>query len=182
MRATEAARKVVLGCSFALAVVAMIMIAGMMVTITYDVFVRFAFAAPTDWAYPLNAVSVLSSTMLVVPYLYAKREHIAMDLVHRAMPRPLRRVADVATAAATAVLGVVLAAMAFRSMIVAIDGGLTGSGTFNIPLWIPDAMLVLTGVFLVLVAVLFPPTAPEDPLAAVPGGAATEPVKEGELS
>jgi hypothetical protein len=46
---------------------------------------------------------------------------------------------------------------AYRSMTVALAGGLTGSGTFSIPLWIPDAVLFLSGVLLTVVAVLFPP-------------------------
>ncbi len=62
-----------------------------------------------------------------------------------------------------------LAVTAGRSSLVAIDGGLTGAGTFNIPLWIPDAVLFVTGVFLVLVAALFPPGPAGDGVAAVPG-------------
>jgi hypothetical protein len=46
-------------------------------------------------------------------------------------------------------------------MIVAVAGGLTGAGTFNIPLWVPDAVLTVSGVFLVLVALLFPAAPPE---------------------
>jgi TRAP-type C4-dicarboxylate transport system permease small subunit len=168
------ARRVVRACSLALAVVAMAVIGGMMVTITYDVIMRFAFAAPTDWAYPLNALGVLSSTMLAVPYLYARRQHIAMDLVHGAMPRWARRVADVVTAIATGLLGLILAVTAFHSLVVSGKHGLTGSGTFNIPNWVPDTALLVTGVLIVLVAALFPPTAPDDEdgekPAAVPGG------------
>ncbi|MGH8883541.1 MAG: TRAP transporter small permease, partial [Stackebrandtia sp.] len=100
---------------------------------------------------------VLVSTSLAVPYLYAKGQHISMDLVHRALPGGARRGADVVTAAATAFLGLILSVTAFRSMGVAIEGGLTGSGTFSIPLWIPDAVLFLTGALLTLVALLFPP-------------------------
>jgi TRAP-type C4-dicarboxylate transport system permease small subunit len=140
-----------------MAVVAMAVVAVMVLTITYDVVVRYAFAAPTDWAYPLNSAGVLVATALAVPHLYATNHHISMDLVHRALPAGRRRVADAVTTAATAFLGVVLAVTAFRSMTVAYAGGLTGAGTFNIPLWVPDAVLFVTGVFLALVALLFPP-------------------------
>ena len=154
------ARRAVLACTRAMAVVAMVIVGLMMLTITYDVLMRYAFAAPTDWAYPLNSTGVLVATVLTVPHLYATGHHISMDLLHRALPARARRVADVVTTVATAFLGVVLAATAFHSMTVAYAGGLTGAGTFNIPLWVPDAVLTLSGVFLVLVAVLFPP-APE---------------------
>jgi TRAP-type C4-dicarboxylate transport system permease small subunit len=165
----HSARKLVLVCTRALAVVAMVAVAMMMLTITYDVVMRFAFAAPTDWAYPLNSAAVLAATALAAPHLYATGHHISMDLLHRALPPGGRRFADVATAVATTFLGVVLAITGFRSMAVAWSNGLVGAGTFNIPLWVPDAVLFVTGVFLVLVALLFPPSAGE--AAAVPGEA-----------
>jgi TRAP-type C4-dicarboxylate transport system permease small subunit len=84
-----------------------------------------------------------------------------MDLLHRALPERARKAADVVTTVATAFLGLVLAITAFRSMTVAYAGGLIGAGTFNIPLWVPDAVLALSGLFLVLVALLFPAGPPE---------------------
>ncbi|MCH6159112.1 TRAP transporter small permease [Streptomyces marispadix] len=176
MSTLNSIRKYVLACAMALAVVAMAVVGLMMLTITYDVVVRFTFSAPTDWAYPLNAAGVLVATSLAIPYFYAKGQHISMDLVHRALPAGARRAADVVTAAATAFLGLVLAVTAYRSMTVALAGGLTGSGTFSIPLWVPDAVLFLSGVLLAVVAVLFPPGGWDDGAAAVvEGGAATSP-------
>lgn len=166
------ARRAVLACTRAMAVVAMVAIGVMMLTITYDVVMRYVFVAPTDWAYPLNSAGVLVATALAVPHLYATGGHISMDLLHRALPEGPRRAADVVTTAATAFLGLVLAISAFRSMTVAYAGGLNGAGTFNIPLWVPDAVLFGSGVFLVLVALLFPATPPDRAVpAAVPGDA-----------
>ncbi|SCK57326.1 TRAP transporter small permease [Streptomyces sp. WMMB 322] len=178
MSALNSIRKYVLACALALAVVAMAVVGLMMLTITYDVVVRAVLSAPTDWAYPLNSAGVLAATSLTVPYLYAKGRHISMDLVHRALPPVLRRAADLVTAAATAFLGVVLAVTAYRSMTVAVEGGLTGSGTFSIPLWIPDAVLLVSGVLLAVVAVLFPPPA-TDAVTAVQPPSAAAPSAEG---
>jgi TRAP-type C4-dicarboxylate transport system permease small subunit len=165
-------RRYVLACTWGMAVVAMVAVGMMMLTITYDVLARYAFAAPTDWAYPLNSTSVLVATMLAVPHLYATGHHISMDLLYRALPSRARKAADVVTTVATAFLGLVLAITGFRSMTVAYTGGLTGAGTFNIPLWVPDAVLTLSGVFLVLVALLFPASPPDTTTpAAVPGDA-----------
>jgi TRAP-type C4-dicarboxylate transport system permease small subunit len=152
-----------------MSVVAMIVIGVMMLTISYDVLMRYAFLAPTDWAYPLNSTGVLVATVLAVPHLYATGHHISMDLLHRALPDRARRAADVVTTVATAFLGLVLAITAFRSMTVAYAGGLTGAGTFNIPLWVPDLILFVSGMFLVLVALLFPATPADAAPAAVPG-------------
>lgn len=161
MHSLNIVRRVVHKCVHALAIVAMVGIGGMMLTISYDVLARFAFAAPTDWAYPLNALGVLSITVLTVPYLYLEGQHIAMDLVHRALPARLRAATDVVTAVATGVFGLVIAITGTRSLVLAIDTGLTGSGTFNIPFWVHDAVLVTSGAFLALVAALFP-ASPED--------------------
>ena len=173
-------RTVLRKCVLALAVVTMLGIGVMMLTITYDVFARYLFAAPTDWAYPLNALGVLSVTALAVPYLYVERAHIAMDLLHRSMPPAARRAADAVTAVATGLLGVVIVVTAWQSMIIAIDTGLTGSGTFNIPFWIHDGVLVVSGVFLVLVAAVFPPTSDSDSGRADDARTAREQVKESE--
>jgi len=172
-------RQAVLACTRAMAVGAMVVVGLMMLTISYDVVARYAFAAPTDWAYPLNAAGVLTATALAVPYLYAGGHHISMDLLHRALPDRWRRAADAVTAAATVFLGLVLTATAFRSMTVAYAGGLTGAGTFNIPLWVPDTVLVLAGVFLILVALLFPASRPDESSPApVPGDAALHPEQQ----
>ncbi|MHA6626151.1 TRAP transporter small permease [Pseudonocardia sichuanensis] len=163
-------RRAVLACTWAMAVVAMVVVGVMMLTISYDVVMRYAFVAPTDWAYPLNSAGVLVATVLAVPHLYATGNHISMDLLHRALPAGARRAADAVTTVATAFLGLVLAVTAFHSMAVAWAGGLIGAGTFNIPLWVPDAVLGVSGVFLVLVALLFPATPPDAHApAAVPG-------------
>src|SRR5690606_41302437 len=94
-------RTVLRRVSLALAAVAVVVIAGRMLTITYYVVMRFAFAAPTDWADPINAAGVLGSTMLALPYLYVRRQHIALDTVARPMPRTARRTDGLATAGPT---------------------------------------------------------------------------------
>lgn len=155
--------------SVVMAILGMVVIAAMMLTITYDAVARYVAAAPTDWAYPLNSAGVLFATVLTMPYLYVRAEHIAMDLLHRRLADRQRRIADLVASTAAALLGLVIAVTSFRSMIFAFDGGLTGSGTFSIPLWVPDLVLFIAGLMLALAAVLFPPgAAPEvkahDPL------------------
>ncbi|MCI2416844.1 TRAP transporter small permease [Saccharopolyspora sp. K220] len=162
------ARRMVLAGSLAMAVVAMALAGLMMLTISYDVLVRYAFAAPTDWAYPLNSGAVLGLTVLAMPYLYATGHHISMDLVHRALSPRWQRVAGVVTAVATALFGLVLAVTGFQSVALSYSHGLTGAGTFSVPLWIPDAVLAVSGTFLVLVALLFPPGGEPDPTASGP--------------
>lgn len=166
MHVLNTARRVVLGCTRALATLAALVIGLMMLTISYDVLARFLFAAPTDWAYPLNAVGVLAITALAAPHLYARGSHIGMDLIHRGLRPRAQRVCDVATAVGTLLFGIVLAVTGARSTHLGFTGGLVGSGTFGIPLWIPDALLFAAGVLLAVVAVLFPPPPPQDSASA----------------
>lgn len=156
MHVLHTVRNIVRRCALALAVVAMICVAGMMLTISYDVIARAAFRAPTDWAYPLNALAVLCVTALPAPYLYLERGHIAMDLIHRGLPRRLQKAANIVTAAAVGGFGAIMALTASLSLPVVLEAGLTGTGTFNIPFWIHDTVLVVSGGFLLLVALLFP--------------------------
>ncbi|TWF95793.1 TRAP transporter small permease [Saccharopolyspora dendranthemae] len=169
-------RRLVLIGTRSLAVLAMVTTGLMMLSISYDVIARYAFRAPTDWAYPLNSSAVLAVTVLAIPHLYATGHHISMDLVHRSLPPKLRRVADAVTALAAALLGLVLAVTGFQTVLVSYGHGLTGSGTFSVPLWIPDLILCASGAFLLLVAVLFPPHA-EPELAATAAGA--DPAQDG---
>lgn len=169
-------RRLVLIGTRSLAVLAMITTGLMMLSISYDVIARYAFRAPTDWAYPLNSSAVLAVTVLAIPHLYATGHHISMDLVHRSLSPTLRRVADAVTALAAALLGLVLAVTGFQSVLLSYGHGLTGSGTFSVPLWVPDLVLCVSGAFLLLVAVLFPPHA-EPELAATAAGA--DPAQDG---
>ncbi|WP_406691044.1 TRAP transporter small permease [Saccharopolyspora sp. ID03-671] len=163
-------RRIALIGTRSMAVLAMLTVGLMMLSISYDVIARYAFRAPTDWAYPLNSSAVLAVTVLAIPHLYATGHHISMDLVHRALPRGLRRIADAVTAAAAALLGIVLATTGFHSAVLSYGHGLTGSGTFSVPLWVPDAILGVSGALLLVVALLFPPHA-EPELAATTAGA-----------
>ncbi|MFC5060658.1 TRAP transporter small permease [Actinomycetospora atypica] len=174
-----AARRAVLATTRAAAALAALVVAAMVLTITYDALARYLFAAPTDWAYPLNTAAVLGATVLAVPHLYATGGHIALDLIHRGMSPRARRVADLVTGAATALLGLAIAVTAARSAVLGITLGLTGAGTFSIPLWIPDLVLAVSGALLVAAALLFPAHPPPDgapDVAALPGaGPTTDP-------
>ncbi|MEJ2869918.1 TRAP transporter small permease [Actinomycetospora sp. OC33-EN08] len=165
-----AARRAVLATTRAAAALAALVVAAMVLTITYDALARYLFAAPTDWAYPLNTSGVLAATVLAIPHLYATGGHIALDLVHRGLSPRARRRADVVTGAATALFGLAVAVTAARSAAVGIERGLTAAGTFSIPLWVPDLVLAVSGALLVAAALLFPAHPPPDE-APEPAGA-----------
>jgi TRAP-type C4-dicarboxylate transport system permease small subunit len=160
MRLLRAVDRGIVRVMWVLRVVAGLVIVGMMLTTVYDVVMRYAFAAPTDWALTLNAAAVLAATFLAVPHLAAVRGHIDMDLVYRRFGPTGRTVADLFTHVATLAFGAAMAWLGYRAAVSAYVSGLLTSGNFNIPLWSVYAFVYLGGLGLVLVAV-FAPWRPE---------------------
>jgi TRAP-type C4-dicarboxylate transport system permease small subunit len=152
-------------------VVAAMIVMAMMLSIAYDVLARYALARPTDWALPLNALAVLAVTFLAVPDLFARDEHITVDIAVRAMPPAGRRAAEVVVRTVTLLFGVALAWLGFDYAWVTYTSGLTTSGLFTMPQWVVVTPIALAGVLLTVTAVL--------PRAAAPTATAAVPERAG---
>jgi TRAP-type C4-dicarboxylate transport system permease small subunit len=139
-----------------LRVVAGLVIVGMMLTTVYDVVMRYAFAAPTEWALTLNSIAVLAATFLAVPHLAAVHGHIDMDLVYRRFGPTGRAVADTVTGLAALSFGACMAWLGYRAAVSAYVSGLLTSGNFAVPLWVVYAFVYIGGLGLVLVIVFSP--------------------------
>lgn len=157
-------------------VVAAAIALAMMFSIVYDVVMRYAFDRPTDWALPLNALAVLAVTFLAIPDLFARDEHITVDMAVEKMPQAGQRAADVVVRVATLLFGVVLAWLGFDYAWVTWTGGLTTSGLFTMPQWVIVMPIPLAGVMLALTAVLprAPAKSPEPTPADAPERARTD--------
>lgn len=161
-RSLRAIRKAVLAVAWASRVVAGVAIFGLMLAIIYDVVARYIFVRPSEWVFPVTTTGVLAVTFLAIPDLYARREHISVDLVYNALPRPMRLAASVLVTVVAVVFGVALTWYGFDLVAGAYQGGLTTSGLFNLPLWLVSAPIPFAGALLALVAVLtaLPPSEP----------------------
>jgi TRAP-type C4-dicarboxylate transport system permease small subunit len=133
-----------------------LVIVAMMLTTGYDVLMRYAFAAPTEWALTLNAAAVLAATFLALPHLAAVHGHIDMDLVYRRLSRRGQQLADVITGVAAVSFGAAMAWLGYRAALTAYIGGIVTSGNFNIPLWSVYGLIYVGGLGLLVVVLLSP--------------------------
>jgi TRAP-type C4-dicarboxylate transport system permease small subunit len=155
--------RVVVRVTWVMRVAAGVVIAAMMLTTGYDVVMRYAFAAPTEWALTLNAAAVLAATFLALPHLAAVHGHIDMDLVYRRLSRRGRAFADTVTGIAAVAFGAAMAWLGYRAALTAYMGGIVTSGNFNIPLWSVYALVYAGGLGLLLVVVTSPWRTSTDP-------------------
>lgn len=149
-------RRAILALALVCRVISSLIIALMMCTIVYDVFLRYAFDSPTTWVLEANAIALLALTFLALPDLYARNQHIAMDLAHDRMTASMRRVAAVVVRVAVAAFALLLVILGVSSTLRAFDAGMLTSGIVLIPVWAIYALIPLGAVVLFLIAVLVP--------------------------
>jgi len=151
-----AADSVLVRVTWIMRILAGVVIVAMMTVTVYDVIMRYAFAAPTEWALILTAAGVLAATFLAIPHLAAVHGHIDMDLVYRRLGRRGQRAADVVAGLATLAFAAAMAWLGYRAALTAYVGGLVTSGNFSIPIWTLYATVYVGGLGLLLVVVLSP--------------------------
>lgn len=155
-RVLGAADGVLVRITWVLRILSGLVIVAMMAATVYDVVMRYAFAAPTEWALILSAAGVLAATFLALPHLAAIHGHIDMDLVYRRLSPRGQKVADVVTGLATLAFAAAMAWLGYRAALTAYVGGLVTSGNFSIPIWTLYATVYIGGVGLLLVVLLSP--------------------------
>lgn len=144
-------RRVVLGLALAGRVLSSGIVLLMMLTMTYDVIMRYVFHNPTIWAVRLNTTALLAMTVLAVPDLYARGQHISMDLVYARMSSRSRSLAVLVVRITTILVGLTLAWLGTRSTVSAYTSGLYTAGAFQIPMWIIYLQITIGAALLVLV-------------------------------
>jgi TRAP-type C4-dicarboxylate transport system permease small subunit len=155
-RVLGAADSVLVRITWVMRILSGLVIVAMMAATVYDVVLRYAFAAPTEWALILSAAGVLAATFLALPHLAAIHGHIDMDLVYRRLSPRGQTVADVVSGLATLAFAAAMAWLGYRAALTAYVGGLVTSGNFSIPIWTLYATIYVGGLGLLLVVVLSP--------------------------
>jgi TRAP-type mannitol/chloroaromatic compound transport system permease small subunit len=67
----------------------------MVVTIAYDVIMRYVFRAPTVWQYDTSYMLGGSVIILGAAYVHLKRRHVRVDLIYNHLPPRARLILDV---------------------------------------------------------------------------------------
>ena len=129
------------GLTHALQVVGQLVLAFMVITISYDAVMRYAFAAPTSWSLEVNTFLIIYLAIMTAADVQRRDEHIRISFFADRMGAGPRRVLR----ALVALIGAGFAGiLAWRGALLAwqaFDYGERVSSGFGTPLVIPYAML-----------------------------------------
>lgn len=149
-------RHVIYGVAKAAWVVAAVGIFATMMIVCYDVLARYVLGQPSEWVFQSASSGLLAITFLSLPYLYARDDHITVDLVYDYLPRGVRVAAGWVTRAVAVVFGAVLGWYGLDLVTSASAAGLRTSGAFSFPVSVVSAPMAFGGILLALVALVTP--------------------------
>jgi TRAP-type C4-dicarboxylate transport system permease small subunit len=111
---------------------------------------------PIEWVFQIVSSGLLAITFLSLPYLYARDEHIAVDLIYDYLPRSVRVGASWVTRVVAVVFGLVVGWYGIDLVRSAAAAGLQTSGAFSLPVSWVSAPMAVGGLLLALVALVAP--------------------------
>jgi len=122
-----------------------------MLIITYEVFARYVFNAPSIWVH--ESVSALSAIGFLIGGLYAleRREHIAITFVYGVLPLKIRRALDVFT---TIIAIAYLVGLGYAAFLIALrswEVGETSGSAWNQPTPVLIKTVLVVAVSLMIV-------------------------------
>lgn len=123
------------------------------VVLTYDVFARFLFHAPTAWAADVSTIMQIWVVYAGMAYVLKERSLIRITAIIRFAPPFWRKVAD---AFALLVIGFFSALMAWESAGIvreSIEQGRRAATMIETPTWVPE-IAIPTGFVLLLIQVV----------------------------
>jgi len=126
----------------------------MMVTITYDVLMRYAFHAPTVWSFELNRYMLILVMFFAGPWALPAGGHVAVDIFTEHMETRKKAMLEIITAA----MAILYMASFFRSSLIftwdAWTGNIVSTEYLAWPLWPVRSFLVI-GSFLLGLEFIF---------------------------
>ncbi|WP_119289996.1 TRAP transporter small permease subunit [Azohydromonas sediminis] len=103
---------------------------------TWEVVARYAFGAPTIWAYEIGYTLTGAHFLLALAYTLRQGEHIRIDVFSGKMPRRLRHAVDAVVYALVLPILIWLVATLWRYMSEGYARGETsGQSALNLPVW-----------------------------------------------
>lgn len=90
-----------LGVHYALALLASLIVAFMMLSINYLVFMRYVLRQPPSWVVELDSYLLVTLTFLTIPWIMAFNEHIRIDVMAELLSRRRNLVAEIFISMAT---------------------------------------------------------------------------------
>ncbi|MCB1342362.1 MAG: TRAP transporter small permease [Pseudooceanicola sp.] len=128
---------------WALAVLARLLIGGLIVIVVADVAFRNLGQRPLAWVVNSSEFVLLYITFLSMPWLVRRKGHVFVDFLRVALPRQVRALLEKVVYLACIGLCLYLGWVALNSLIVAIQRGTYEMRTFDIPKWVVYSPMVL---------------------------------------
>lgn len=141
-------RAVVERCNYALGMVSGLGILLMGLILTYEVFCRYVFSAPTIWAQETSIYLYMWTMLAAASYTLQKGKHVHVDLVVERLPARPRSVVEAATCAAGTVFCAIVSAQAYQMIAATVRFGKVSATPLRVPLWIPQSALLMGFVLL----------------------------------
>ena len=117
------------------------------------VFWRYVLSNPLRWPNDLTGWALVALVMLGVAEAYRRGDHIAMDLVSAALPGRLRFWQEAWAHISVLLVAIVLGAGSWHMVSFSYDWQAFTAGTIELPLWIPQAPMLIGSMLLGLVAI-----------------------------
>lgn len=125
----------------------------MLLMICYDVLMRYAFNAPTDWANEMSGYALAGIVFLGLAYAQVEGAHVRVDLVVSRLSPGLRHLLERATAWIGLWFVVIFLWQAVVLAVSSYGYGTRSYGLLNTPVWMPQTIMSLGVGLLVLVLV-----------------------------
>ena len=118
--------------------------------VTYEVFMRGFFNAPTEWSIEISVYLIMASGFLGLAPALAGNNHISVDLVTSALKPRVNRVLHIFTALIGLAFCLILMIASADMVIVSYEINSLSTSTLRIPLYIPQLAIPIGSAVIVL--------------------------------
>jgi C4-dicarboxylate transporter, DctQ subunit len=141
-------RTIVERCNYALGMAGGIGILVMGLILTYEVFVRYVFSAPTIWVQETSIYLYMWTMLAAGSYTLQKGKHVHVDLLIERLPARPRTVLEAATSAIGTLFCAIISVQAYQMIEATVRFGKVSATPLRVPLWIPQSALLMGFVLL----------------------------------
>ncbi|MCR9138129.1 MAG: TRAP transporter small permease [Alphaproteobacteria bacterium] len=104
--------------------------------LTYEVIVRYFFAAPTSWAAELSQMALIWGSLIAMPWILAARRHITVTAITAKLSARNKRLADGAAMIVVLVFSLIVTIWGWDIFHDSFVRGRTTGSLLNLPVWI----------------------------------------------
>lgn len=121
--------------------------------IAYGVVMRYVFNSVPTWVDDSVSFLLVGVVMLAAPATLRRGGHISVDILTERLRGNARRITDVWSALAVALVSAILIANGWETAMSSRELGILTSGNVEIPVWLLQMLLPVGGVLMLLVSI-----------------------------